>query len=143
MNEFDQFVKHTLKVKKYVRYTDDFIIISRDRKYLEQLLPPIRNFLQERLRLSLHPNKVTIRKYAQGIDFLGYVVLPKYIVVRTKTQRRIFRKLKERVREYQSGAISKVLLDGSVRSYGGVFSHADAFELNEKFKNQYWFWLNE
>ena len=32
MNEFDQFVKHELRVKYYVRYTDDFAIVS-DNQY--------------------------------------------------------------------------------------------------------------
>ncbi len=63
MNEFDQFIKHTLKVKHYARYTDDFVIVSGNCDYLKQLLIPIRLFLKEKLKLELHPNKVTIRKY--------------------------------------------------------------------------------
>lgn len=96
MNEFDQFVKHEMKVKNYARYTDDFIVVSADRKYLESLIPPFQKFLEERLRLSLHPKKISIRNAAKGIDFLGYVALPHYKVLRTKTKRRIFRKLRDR-----------------------------------------------
>ena len=44
MNEFDQFVKHNLKVEYYARYTDDFIIISTNKAYLENLIIPIQNF---------------------------------------------------------------------------------------------------
>ncbi len=74
MNELDQFVKHVLQVKNYARYTDDFVILANNREYLETLIPKIENFLKTRLALSLHPNKVSIRSYRQGVDFLGYVL---------------------------------------------------------------------
>jgi len=141
MNELDQFVKHELRVKHYVRYTDDFVIVSKDLRYLQNLIPKISDFLGTKLALSLHPNKVSIRKYCQGADFLGYVVLPHHIVVRTNTMHRVFRKLKERVREFRNGAIPEYTLLGSFRSYRGVFSHADAHKITEDLTNQFWFWL--
>lgn len=143
MNELDQFVKHTLKIKNYVRYTDDFIIISRNREYLSNLLGPIEQFLIKRLHLTLHPNKVEIRSFHGGIDFLGYVALPHHIRVRTKTKRRAFRKLHERVREYTQGDIREETLKGSLRSYVGVLSHANAHRLTQKLLNQFWFWMKE
>ena len=143
MNKFDQFVKHELRVKKYARYTDDFVIIAHDRAYLEMLLPQIRAFLWGALALSLHPNKVTIQKCRQGVDFLGYVLLPHHTLVRKKTQRRIFHKLKKRTGEYRRGLIEEKTLFGSLRSYLGVLSHADAHEVTERLKNQFWFWLHE
>jgi hypothetical protein len=143
MNEFDQFVKHTLRVKYYARYTDDFVIVAEDQEYLELLLPHIRKFLSERLRLMLHPNKVSIQPYGQGIDFLGYVVLPHHIVPRTKTKKRIIHKLKGRVAAYKEDVIDEAKLAASLQSYLGVFSHADAHQLSEDLKNQFWFWLKE
>jgi len=138
MGEFDHFVKHSLRVKRYARYTDDFVAVSTDKKYLENLLPPMRDFLKEKLKLELHPQKVTIRKYRQGADFLGYVVLPNNIAVRTRTKKRMFRKMAERVAAYQSGTISKAAMEGALSSYLGVLSHADAHELTERFRNQFW-----
>lgn len=143
MNELDQFVKHTLRVKHYARYTDDFVIVSQDKGYLEGLLPKIESFLKERLCLELHPEKVFIRKYRQGIDFLGYVIRPHCIVPRTKTKQRIWKKLKRRVRLYKRETLSEEKLDASLWSYLGVLSHGDAHELREKLKNGYWFWLGE
>ncbi|MBU6321305.1 MAG: group II intron reverse transcriptase domain-containing protein [Patescibacteria group bacterium] len=138
MNEFDQFVKRILRVKKYARYTDDFVVVSSDRTYLEKLLPPIRDFLADKLKLELHPQKVTIRKYRQGADFLGYVVLPHHTALRTRTKKRMFRKMRERAALYQNGAISKAAFEGVLHSYLGVLSHADAHELTERFRNQFW-----
>ena len=143
MNEFDQFIKHSLKVKYYARYTDDFVIVSESESYLKQLLEPIKAFLKEKLKLELHPNKVTIRKYHHGIDFLGYVILPHHIKLRTKTKKRILKKLNHKINEYKSGLIDKPTLLASLSSYLGVLSHSDAYRLTEEIKNNFWFRLNE
>lgn len=143
MNEFDQFVKHTLKVRHYVRYTDDFVVVSDDEAYLHELIPPIATFLKDSLSLELHPQKTTIRKVHQGVDFLGYVILPKHRSVRTKTRRRMFKKLKERVRQRKRDEISDITLMQSFRSYLGVLSHANTYHLTEFLKNQFWFWLKD
>jgi len=139
MNEFDQFVKHNLKVKNYFRYTDDFVIVARNREYLEQLLPHISEFLETKLALRLHPGKILTRPLYQGIDFLGYVVFPKHRLVRTKTRRRIFKKLKRRIAEYHLGRITKSTLEQSLQSYLGVLSHANSYKLSEELKNEFWF----
>jgi RNA-directed DNA polymerase len=143
MNEFDQFVKHELRVRHYARYTDDFVIVADDRAYLERMLPRITDFLNARLALSLHPNKVHIRKYRQGIDFLGYVCLPGYTLPRAKTRRRIFRSLRKRVAKFRDGELSEETVHASLGSYLGVLSHADAYERTEDLKNSFWFWKND
>ena len=143
MNELDQFVKHELRVKYYARYTDDFVIVSEDRAYLQSLVPKISEFLHTWLALSLHPNKVFIRKYRRGIDFLGDVALSRHIRVRRKTERRMFRKLRARVQSFREGLIAEVSLFSSLTSYLGVLTHADAYETAEELKNQFWFWLKD
>jgi len=143
LNEFDQFIKHNLKVKHYVRYTDDFIIVGENKQYLESLLPSIKIFLKDKLKLTLHPNKVTLCKLSGGVDFLGYVVLVYYKLLRAKTKLRIFKKLKKRICEYKNGKISKIILENSLQSYLGVFSHANTYKLTKELKNQFWFWLSE
>lgn len=143
MNEFDQFMKHDLKVVHYARYTDDFVIIAHERTYLENLLPSIRAFLSDRLKLSLHPDKVSIQPPVRGVDFLGYVAFPHHSLLRAKTQRRIWKKLRQRVSEYKTGFLSEEALRQSLRSYLGVLSHADAHELRTKLKNDVWFWMTE
>ncbi|HOF50144.1 MAG TPA: reverse transcriptase/maturase family protein [Candidatus Colwellbacteria bacterium] len=143
LNEFDQFIKHGLKIKHYLRYTDDFVILADNPYYLEKIISPIKSFLRQRLCLELHPNKVSIRKLRQGIDFLGYVVLPYHLQLRTKTKNRVFKKLKMRVKEYKDGRIPYKTVEQSLQSYLGVLSHADTHILNQELKNQLWFWLNE
>lgn len=137
LNEFDQFIKHELKVKHYARYTDDFVIIADNPDYLQNLLPPIKNLLANQLALHLHPDKVEIRKYHHGIDFLGYVSLPHYRLLRERTKKRLLRKLRECQQECEAGLISQESFQQSLNSYLGVLSHADTYHLSQGLKNQY------
>ena len=139
MNEFDQFIKHILRVKNYVRYTDDFAIASPDRACLENLIEPISAFFHDRLSLALHPKKISIRKLRQGIDFLGYAILPKYRLLRAKTRRRMFTKFKAKAAACRAGTLSEESLAASLQSYLGVMSHANTFRLAEEMKNLVWF----
>lgn len=125
--ELDNFVKHTLKVPFYIRYTDDFAMVSNSVDELNDWLKQIKPFLENTLKLSLHPAKVILRKYHQGVDFLGYVQYPHHRQLRTKTKRRILKKLNAGVKEE------------ALHSYLGVLSHANSHKLAEEIKNQYWF----
>ena len=143
MNQFDYFVKHSLKVKHFVRYTDDFIIVSNSREYLADLVAVITKWLRSNLKLELHPNKITIHKFSQGIDFLGYTLLPKYRLLRTKTKRRIFKKLKQKVIGGKTGMVSHESANQSLSSYLGVISHANTYNLSQDLLNQFWFWRKQ
>jgi 5,10-methylene-tetrahydrofolate dehydrogenase/methenyl tetrahydrofolate cyclohydrolase/retron-type reverse transcriptase len=126
MDELDQFVKHRLKAKYYVRYCDDFIILDPSREVIENLIQPISLFLRERLLLEIHPRKLEIRKLRQGVDFLGYVSLPYRRVLRTSTKKRMLRKIDEAKVLFQTGAISSNKLSNIVASYLGMLSHCES-----------------
>ncbi len=114
MNEFDQFVKHRLKAKYYVRYADDFVILSDDKKWLENLLSQISDFLESKLKLQLHPNKISIKTFVSGIDFLGWVHFPGHRVLRTIAKRRMFKNIKDKL-----GNVN------TMQSYLGLISHGN------------------
>jgi hypothetical protein len=118
MNEFDQFVKHRLKAKYYIRYADDFVILSRDKNWLEEALPQISSFLWDHLRLTLHPDKVSIGTVASGVDFLGWLHFPDHRVLRTTTKRRMLRRTAGLREEHPT-----------VQSYLGLLSHGNAQRL--------------
>lgn len=139
MNEFDQFIKHKLGVKHYVRYTDDFVLVAESREYLESSLYFCANFLEEKLVLTLHPKKVIIRQFHEGIDFLGLVIFPKHRLVRTKTWRRILKKMGKRINEHRLDKISELAVNQTLQSYLGVLSHANAYKASKHLKNQLWF----
>jgi retron-type reverse transcriptase len=132
LDPFDQFVKHELRVKYYIRYADDFVIISEDAKYLENLIPKLGRFLEQTLKMSLHSRKVSISNYYLGVDFLGYVVFPHFVLPRTKTKRRIFRKMREKDELVKLGKLTEDSLFQAAQSYLGYLSHANAFKLSQK-----------
>jgi retron-type reverse transcriptase len=143
MNRFDQFVKHKLKIKHYIRYTDDFAVVHQNEDYLWDMKNKMESFLENELKLSLHPEKVCVRKYSQGIDFLGYVVLPKVKLLRTKTKRRMMRKMKLKAKRFVCGEVSEESLFQSFNSYLGILSHADCHGLREKLHHKLWEWTKQ
>jgi retron-type reverse transcriptase len=72
LNELDYFVKHKLKVKYYIRYVDDFVILHSSKEQLENWKNKIENFLRKKLELELHPDKSRIVALSKGIDFVGF-----------------------------------------------------------------------
>lgn len=120
MNEFDQFVKHTLKAKYYIRYADDFVIFSGDKEYLKVVLLQMSTFLNFRLGLKLHPDKVFIKTVASGVDFLGWVHFPDHRVLRTITKNRAFRNIREKRWKQET-----------VESYLGLMRHGNMYKLQK------------
>lgn len=116
MNEFDQFIKHALKQKYYIRYADDFIILSSDKEDLKAILPSIGRFLRETLKLMLHPDKVFMKRISSGIDFLGWVHFQDHRVIRTVTKKRIVKKLNIK----------------NASSYLGLIKHGNSYKIREK-----------
>ncbi len=122
MNEFDQYVKHTLKVKYYIRYADDFVFMNTDKMLLLNMLPKIKTFLFEKLALTVHPNKIVLKTFSSGVDFLGWVHFPDHRVLRTATKRRMFRN------------IQKSTKSETVKSYLGMLSHGNTEKVKQKMK---------
>jgi RNA-directed DNA polymerase len=137
LNELDQFIKHKLRVKYYLRYADDLLALSDDKRWIENLTLEISAFLKDRLLLELHPKKVIVRPLHQGIDFLGYVTLPEHRVLRTKTKRRMQRKLSKRLDSYFTGKTDSESMNQTLQSYLGILSHADTFKLGQHIRNVY------
>ncbi len=119
MSVFDHFLKRHLKVKYYIRYADDFVLIHEQKAYLENLLPQIVTFLETRLHLALHPKKVSLATIASGIDFLGWVQFPHHRVIRTTTKRRMMKKVRTDSKKE------------SLSSYLGMLSHGNAYKITK------------
>lgn len=117
MNEFDQWVKHGLKAKYYIRYADDFVFLSHDRDWLGKLVSQIQQFLSERLRLELHPDKLFLKTVASGVDFLGWVHFSDHRVLRTASKKRMIRRVTGHPTE------------GTIASYRGLLTHGNAYGL--------------
>jgi retron-type reverse transcriptase len=93
LNPLDQYIKRVLRAKYYIRYADDMTILSKNRMELEKLVPIISDYLEERLSVELHPNKLSIRPWHKGIDLLGFVSYPHKTIMRPSTERRMMKRL--------------------------------------------------
>ncbi len=126
MNKFDQFVKHKLKAKHYIRYADDFVFLSEDRLWLEDLLPQATRVLKEKLHLTMHPDKVFLKTLASGVDFLGWVHFSTHRVLRSATKRRMMRRIEEHSTEE------------TIQPYLGLLGHGNARSLQNEIRTMYW-----
>lgn len=120
MNEFDQFVKRGLKVKYYIRYADDFVVFSENRKHLEDLIAEMKDFLKNELKLELHPGKMSVKTLNSGIDFLGWVNFFNHRVLRTATKRRMLKRIKD-------SPTAEI-----VNSYLGLLRHGNTRKLRDE-----------
>jgi RNA-directed DNA polymerase len=134
LNELDQYAKHTLKVRHYLRYVDDLVILNEDAAQLTRWRDEIGAFLQSRLRLSLHPKKQVLQSVDKGIDFLGFIVRPSHVL----TRRRVITSLKVKLWEINRVMEEAPQPDGMrsiqsvVNSYYGHFKHAKTFGLRSR-----------
>ncbi len=120
MNEFDQFVKHQLKEKYYIRYADDFVLLGKDKDKLAKTFRYIERFLEANLALDIHQRKTSIETYSSSVDFLGWVHFPTHRVLRTVTKRRMLKRIKETENEIV------------VQSYIGLLGHGNAKKLHQQ-----------
>lgn len=125
LNELDQYVKHTLRVRDYLRYCDDFLIFGNDKEEMKRLADQVEAFVSDRLQLRL--SKKSLYPTAHGIDFLGYRHFPSgKILVRKATAKRIRRRLKILPWALKHGRISKEQAIGKLASASGWLKHANA-----------------
>lgn len=122
LNKLDQFVKHELKVKYYVRYMDDFIILSEDPAELRRILAIIEEFLRRELRLELNP-KTTILAAKNGINFVGHIHYKDHKKIRKDARRRLTKLLKA----FETGEVELEYFDRSIESRFGHMEHADTY----------------
>lgn len=127
LNKLDQYIKHTLGAKYYMRYMDDFILLSPDKEQLRRRLEDIERFLRDELKLELN-QKTTILAAKNGIDFVGY----KHRATHRKVRQDSVNRIKKTIKKYESGKITKEQLQKSIASWTGHAGHADSYNLQKK-----------
>lgn len=127
LNKLDQYIKHTLGAGMYMRYMDDFIILSPDKEELRRWLADIERFLREELILELNP-KTAILCAKNGIDFVGY----KHRATHRKVRPDSIKRIKRTIKKYERGEITRENLQKSIASWTGHAGHADSLHLRKK-----------
>jgi retron-type reverse transcriptase len=131
LNELDYYVKQTLKIRHYIRYMDDFIIISDSKDELREIRQNIEGFLWDRLKLTTN-QKTQIFPVKQGINFLGYRIWPSHRLLRKSSIKRIKRRLKRLSKDYQEGRATISQIRPVLSSWLGHASHADSYGVRKK-----------
>ena len=130
LNKLDQFVKRNIKCRYYVRYVDDFILLSRNREFMRGLENKVNKFLRNELDLDLNFNKTKFQPLSEGIEFLGYFVKPGYVLAKQS----VVQRLKNKLYNLNNRATEIIRLNNilaMVNSYYGHFGHAFSFNLRK------------
>lgn len=152
LNPIDQYVKHHLKCRHYVRYCDDMILLGNSTVQLEGWRQNIEEFAVKELRLQLNDKATHIAPVNNGIDFLGFITRKDYILVRRRSINNLRMKLKRYegflTKATSSGILFKYDLElcdkllHTLNSYLGHFKFANTYRLIDKLFVRYSF-LNE
>lgn len=128
LNKLDEYIKYELKIKCYIRYMDDFIILHESKQELHEVKEKIKIFFAS-MKLTLHPKKANIFPIALGVDFLGYRIFNNHRLVRKSTVKRFLKNTKRKLKKYDSGIIDFDKLMESFNSWEAYMSHADSYAL--------------
>jgi len=136
MNDFDNFVKRKLKVKRYIRYVDDFVLFAKSKKELAGWKKEIEHYLKKELKLSLREDS-KLKTHSEGLDFLGYIIHPHYILVRSRVVNNYKRKKAKYLDTYEKKEGKMSLLEIkqflSVKaSFVSHVKHANSYNLTQK-----------
>ncbi len=135
LNELDYYIKHILKLKYYIRYVDDFVILHKDKKVLEYYLSHIKNFLPC-LKIKLHPDKTDILPLRNGITFLGYRILYHYKLITRRNKRHFIKKLDKNIEMYKEGVISKERLESRLNGWLGYAKFSNTYNFRKNIINK-------
>lgn len=146
MHELDEFAKHALRERHYVRYMDDFVIVHHDKKHLQRLRMQVETYLWDYLRLRTNA-KTQIFPVGvvrgRGLDFLGYRIWPTHRKLRISSIKRIKTSLKRLAKQYAAGRVQLENVNQTVRSWVAHASHANTYGLRAKILGTFIFIKNK
>ena len=135
LDKLDKYIKEELKVRYYVRYMDDMVLLVRSREECIYLKDQIGSFLNERLHLELnekscyYPNKM-------GINFCGYRIYETHILIRDRCKKKIKCKIRKWNDEFDKGILYILKFKLSFGSWLGHVKHANSYNLVNKYKDK-------
>ncbi len=131
LNELDHYIKEELRVVYYVRYMDDFILLLEDKDTCRLLLNKIKEFLDEKLHLSLNA-KSRYFKNIKGINFCGYRIFETHILLRKRFKKKVYKNIRLWKRLAVSKQFNSQKFMLSYNSFKGHASHANSYNFFRK-----------
>ena len=95
LNELDQFIKHQIGAKHYIRYVDDFLLLNESPQWLNAAKYDIEEFLRDKLAAKLNPTKTILQPVERGVDFVGQVIRPWHRTTRKRTVNEAMSRVRE------------------------------------------------
>jgi len=138
LNRLDQFVKHKLKARYYLRYVDDFVILHNDKERLSEYKDKISDYLTC-LKLELHPDKSKILPLGRGITLLGYRIFYHHKLLRKSNLRKFNRTFNKKIDLCEEGQYTFDDLSKSLEGWFGYAIWANTYNLRKSIIKQ----LNE
>ena len=132
LNELDYFVKHKLRVKYYIRYVDDFVILHQSKKQLGIWKKEIEKFLEQELKLELHPDKSSIVPLSRGLDFVGFRNFYHFKLLR----KRNIKKMIAKINLFNKRELSYEKLFESLQGWNAYSKWSNNYSLNIKLTNK-------
>ena len=135
LDPIDRLIKEKMRVKHYVRYMDDGILVHESKEYLNEVLRQMKEKAKE-LHVEFN-QKTQIVPISEGVDFLGfrfYLTDTGKVIrrLRTSNKRRWKRRLKKYREEYRVGEKSFEEIKRSIVSYNGHLIHGHTWKLRKK-----------
>ena len=135
LTELDHFVKENLRIKYYVRYMDDFILLLDSKEEAIRVLKEVRKFLNEKLQLDLN-KKTNYFKANQGVTFLGYHVYLRKIRLLNSNKKRIYKRVKYWNELYDKNELDIFKAAEGLKSWVGHANLGDNYKYIQKIKNK-------
>lgn len=142
LNELDQYVKSTLKIKFYTRYMDDFVLILKTKEECKKIKKNIELFLFENLKIELNA-KSRYYPYKMGVNFCGYRIFTTHKLLRLSSKKKIKKNVKKWNKKYNNGELNLNLTMQSLNSWLGHSSHCNSYKLQQKIINSCNFIYND
>lgn len=142
LDNLDHFIKEKLRIKCYVRYMDDFILIHEDKEYLKFCKEKIKEHLSE-LGLLLSKKKTQISPVSQPLHFLGFsfrLTDTGKVIMRVLPEKvtRECRKLRKLVERCQSGKMTREQVDECFKSWVAHAEKGNCYKLIASMQEYYY-----
>jgi len=133
LDNLDQFAKHKLCLKKYIRYMDDIIILGGSKKELWTIKSKIETFVNKELKLDLN-DKTRVGRSKDGIEFIGLRIFPYKRKIKRQSVNRVKGRLKYVRKEHKALRKTTEELKATEASYRALFKSSNANGLLKKFE---------
>lgn len=136
LNDFDHYMKETMKLRYYGRYVDDFFVVHPDRRFLKSVVAYSSRYLHDTVGLTLHKGKIYLQPVSKGVGFVGAYIMPFRTYPAFRIRRNFTRTVAEVSRHFQDihfdvDRCEMKLIEARLNSYLGICQHFRTFRLCE------------